>query len=336
MKSQQNARGNAPSDMQGGFDFAPEELPSVSINAPEGTWTNVEFDLREFRGQLHRAGRNLNTLPDEVIDVFAGGIDAGVALLTEIDKAAEDDPIGYLLTRLRGIDFGAGASAIESFQRYCEQHASAPRCSDAPSFKVQRSVSQQCWAMHVAGVGSVVTMSFSDRGTTRLTFQTTVASVIFPSYRDEMESIELPRSLWGARSTRMDSDHASGVTNCTQPFVYGGRCYAVSATTYSGSSDLVLAQAWRLCLLQEWAGPRYKHDELLKLWEYGERQRGDQIGLVIQVGGRSYVVDRGLEVYDPFGGVASVALQPHAAEPAVADDWAAEGDYALEPEFDLA
>lgn len=322
---------------QFGLDFGGDDRTdrtAAASLAPSGTWNHGNFDLGQFRAQLHLAGRNLNTVPDEVLGVFSAGVAEGIAQLAALDEAGENASVRVFVGALRSLDFDADESAVESFRRYCKQHASSPGSSDRPKLKVQESFSQQCYAIYVAGVGSVVYATYSAHGTVSLRFHANVAPVLFPSYRDDMETLELPWALWGAPAARINSDLSGKATTCSRPFAIGGRLFVSSGTIYMGRSDLAIGHAWRLRAAVDWVDQQYSYSDLTALWDNGESQRGDMRGLIVDVAGKRYIVDRALEVYDPKGRIASTAAAERAAsEPQTEDDES--GDEAVN-EFDLA
>ncbi|WP_321935479.1 hypothetical protein [Paraburkholderia sp. J8-2] len=298
-----------------GFDFASEDrTPTATtvFTAPPGTWNHANFDLDAYRAQMHVAGRNLNTVPDEALGLYSAAVTRALAVLAEIDAADEDAPIGVLLSGVRSLSFKAEPTAIDSFRQFCERHGSESTDCDGLQIKMHKLFSQTCYAMHLDGVGSIVSYSWLAHGTESLRFHTTVAPELFPSHRDDMESLEIPWASWGPEASRLSSDPAGKTTTCMRPFVVDGRLYARGGALYRGA--LRIGDAWRLGAPEDWAGPHYSYCDLLELWNYGELQRGDMRGLIVQVGAKRYIIERGLEVYDRKGTTAAQADLLAAAE----------------------
>lgn len=282
-----------------GFDFA-DSTRTVEVDSAPGTWSFDAFHKQDVRAALYLAAKALDTLPDEVIPLYAAALEEARSVIDEFDR----DPgnLGYLWSRLRSIDVDASDDAEAMFIDLCKRAAANGADTDGLEFKVQEGFDQSLYVLHAEGVGSLVARHFMTTDVTSLCYQTWRTPELLPSYRDDMQCVELPHAVWGRAMANGDMTTPGDSAPRVPTFRYLGRDYVVYGTVSpGGGSQMMFGQAWRLCLPEEWPDGRHSYKTLLESWNAGTRKRGDKRGLLVSANGASRVVDRAMLVYDPKG-----------------------------------
>jgi hypothetical protein len=278
---------------------APAPLPMLDLASAggdvrpddeEGTWTGPAGSLADHVAALDAAHANLATADPRVRPFYAVGIAARRAVLA---RMLERDPDATRVCSVWGHHERLSLASGRALTALCEPGV-------VPGAQVRRRASRDCREalLFIDGLGTLeLRSSLCDGGEERsnsgreddpyvLDYEPGRTAAVAESYRDVRRTVEAPISVWGhvAASQLCSSTERPSVST----YLYAGRRYVTTGACYSGS--YAEGYAWLLEAQDDWIGPVYTRQELLRLWDRGARERGDDRGLVVTARGATFVL----------------------------------------------
>lgn len=293
---------------QAGFDFSDASQP-IATEDPPGTWLGTRLTTAQYRQHVPVARSLAARLEPLLQHLFVNAIDQIEPRLAQMAETIEDDGGVYPLW---GIELELSPQEWDAFAKGCEAHA-WPGCETMVRHETWCSV----YAVYLPLVGSLVGRRWEH--SYGLSYDVQKDAELRPSYLDGAPSFDVPARLWRALYVGHTISEAHDKPASVRAFTFQGRSYIITGTRSKGR--YIEALAWSVVAANDWRGPTYTYHELCKTWDDGRKERGDETGLVVSIGGQRCVLDGFVWFVDRNDDSSTCDGAPSDAERAVSDEF---------------
>ena len=255
----------------------------------EGFWQGGTRTIAEHLDEVVAVEARLDTADPRLRPYVALGVAARRATLYKMrDWIGADDQEVRIWRHHEDLSIGTG----RAFAALCESGA-----IDGAQTRVRAHRDWREWVLYVEGLGTLSLWTHVDETGQETRGDETQAPYVFEyspgrasaiaeSYRDARTVIEAPISTWGGLAASALS--AGGEAPAVPSVLHEGRRYVTTGALYHG--EYAEGYAWTVVAREDWSGAVYTRDELLRLWDRGVRERGDDRGLQVTVRGQRCVL----------------------------------------------
>lgn len=275
---------------QFGFDFG-DELAAAPAVLPAGSWLSPKFTTQDYEALLTKAETEVQRIAGAGRCLFRQGIEAAKTgygkLLARIGQTTN------CAHSLGCTDMEPPESELTAFVAHCFAMAGA----SCPGFeyKTRRQAHMLTVAMYAEGVGTVIVREWQNKNI-GVDYHPWRDSFFLPSFRDDLQAVYAPRSLWAATYCADKIAYSDNKPASVPTFALNNREYINDGQT--GHGNYYEAEGWSICALADWRGPTYSYRTQGQAWNEGTLERGDRRGLVVSVRGQLCVIDGVILVYD--------------------------------------
>lgn len=308
-----------------GFSFFDDAAPAYTAD-PAGTWLNPEFTFSEYTKFFEVADTVLLSIVGPARSLFTKALAMAKSNLKDMaDGQLEADE----KFSLQCGKFACTDEELQALLNHC--NVMAGKTFPGIEYKARTASYGHNAAMFVENLGTLEVIAWHNGGAA-IFYYPYRDSFFFPSYRDNQPRTFASYKLWGnAYSAQKLAESGTGVAS-VPTFTVNGREYICTAMAYKG--QLRECTAWTFCALSDWSGPTYNYQSLIKAFDNGSKERGDERGMMIRVRGQLCVIDGAAEFFDDTG--AEYEFAPSAEDAADEEDFYQTGDEIEEEEPEYA
>lgn len=273
---------------QFGFDFG--NTGPAFTESPVGTWLHREFTATQYAALIEKAENEVQSIAGPARPLFERALAACKAELQATTKRGYGDEPFFL----RAEGFKATAAEQAAFKQHCYDMA---RADLVPRFEYKTAESGRMIeaAMYVDHIGTLTYREWASDAMS-VSFALERDSFFLESFKDSMQRVELPYSIWGKTYCADKLAYASAGIASVPTFTYNGREYLNDGS--SGFGGIHEGECWSMVPLADWTGPTYNYQSQCKAWDDGRLERGDRRGLIVSVRDQKCVLDGAIVCYD--------------------------------------
>ena len=276
--------------MQTGFLFE-DETPVYNAH-PVGTWTVKKLSTQEYLEIFENAKNKLNSLSGMMHKYFSHALFNTIETHKEYLEWNKNSLHDFYHLWHENLEFSE--QEIKQFIAHCSL-MKLGNFEDA-EFKVVEEKNHIRAGMYLEGIGSITVIIWSTIANNfRSDFSVHRDSFFLESYRESIESIYAPVTLWDRAYSAQIIAEAKGVPS-VRTFVLNGRDFVNIGATFRG--DWSDCKAYSLCPLTSWRGRTFNRRELVDAYNDGSVERGDSRGLIVSVRGVLCVLEKEYKVFD--------------------------------------
>lgn len=294
---------------QAGFDFSDDDAQPIAAEDPPGTWLITQLTTAQYRQHAAVATRAATRLDPLLQRLFLYVIEQIEPRLEKMAETIDDDGSAYTLS---GIGLEVPPEVWEAFAKGCDSQQWAG-CET----RVRHGPWCSIYAVYVPQVGSLVGHRW-DQGSYHLHYDVGRDAELRPSYDDGAPRFDVPARLWPSLYCSKTLAEARDKPASVRTYAIQGRRYIITCIGSRGG-HYSQACAWSVVAASDWRGPTYTYREQCRAWDEGRKERGDQSGLVVMIGGQRCVLNSYALFIDQTGDPWSCAV-------AQTDDATAESD----------
>jgi hypothetical protein len=255
----------------------------------EGFWEDGTRTIAEYLAEVAAVEARIDTADPRLRPYVALGVSARRATLLEMrDWVGTDEREVRIWRHHEALGVGPG----RAFATLCGSGA-----IEGAQTRVRAHRDWREWVLYAEGFGTMRLWTHIDEAGNEKRGDESEAPYVFEyapgrdaavaeSYQDVRTVIEAPLSVWG--SLAASALAAGGAAPSVPSVLHEGRRYVTTGALYHG--EYAEGYAWTIVAREDWSSAVYTRDELLRLWERGVRERGDDRGLQVTVRGQQCVL----------------------------------------------
>jgi hypothetical protein len=255
----------------------------------EGFWQRGTRTITAYLDEIAAVEARLEKADPRLRPYVALGVSARRATLQKmLDWIGADDREVGIWGHHEQLGLGPG----RAFAALCESGA-----IEGAQTRVRAHRDWREWVLYVEALGTLSLWTHVDETGQETRGDETEAPYVFEyspgresaiaeSFRDVRTVIDAPISVWGSLAASALS--AVGEAPSVPSVLHEGRRYVTTGALYHG--EYAEGYAWTVVAREDWSGAVCTRDELLRLWDRGVRERGDDRGLQVTVRGQRCVL----------------------------------------------